>query len=218
MKLTSKPNYDRTTIFDPNLIAVYMKKTEVYFDKPIYVGQAILDISKIHMYDFHYNYIRKKYGSKAELLFTDTDSLMYEIKTDDFYNDIKKDIKRKFDTSDYPENHISGIKTGINKKVIGMFKDEVAGKQITHFVGLRPKLYSFKVENDVNEVKEEKKCKGIKKCVIKKELNFEDYKECLFSEKEEMRSMNIIRSKDHEIYSMKMNKVALSANDDKRII
>ena len=95
-----------------------------------------------------------------------------------------------------------------------MFKDEVAGKQITHFVGLRPKLYSFKIENDL----EEKKCKGIKKCVIKKYLVFEDYKKCLFSEKEEMRSMNIMRSKDHEIYSMKMNKVALSANDDKRLI
>ena len=143
---------------------------------------------------------------------------MYEIKTYDFYNDIKNDIKKKFDTSDYPEKHESGIKTGINKKVIGMFKDEVGGKQITHFVGLRPKLYSFKIENDVNEVKEEKKCKGIKKCVIKKDLVFKDYKKCLFSEKEEMRSMNIIRSKDHEIYSMKMNKVALSANDDKRLI
>ena len=118
-KLSSNPNFDRSTIFDENLIACHMKKTEEYFNKPIYVGQAILDLSKTLMFDFHYNYIREKFGDKAELLFTDTDSLMYLIQTDDFYQDINKDIKRKFDRSDYPEKHPSGIKTGINKKVIG---------------------------------------------------------------------------------------------------
>ena len=126
-KLTSRPNFDRATIFDKNLIAVHMKKTEVYFNKPIYVGQAILDLSKTLMFDFHYNYIKKKYKHKAELLFTDTDSLMYQIYTDDFYKDISHDIINKFDTSDYPSNHSSGILTGVNKKIIGMFKDEVAG-------------------------------------------------------------------------------------------
>ena len=131
VKLSSKPNFERVTIFDKNLIAVHMKKTEVYFNKPVYVGQAILDLSKTLMFDFHYNYIKKKYKDKAELLFTDTDSLMYHIKTDDFYKDIFCDISRKFDTSDYRPDHPSGIPTGVNKKVIGMFKDEVAGKQIT---------------------------------------------------------------------------------------
>ena len=167
-KLTSRPNFDRATIFDKNLIAVHMKKTEVYFNKPVYVGQAILDLSKTLMFDFHYSYIKEKYENKAELLFTDTDSLMYCISTDDFYKDISHDIKNKFDTSDYPPNHKSGIPTGVNKKVIGMFKDEVAGKQITHFVGLRPKLYSYKVEDE----KELKKCKGIKKNVVKKVNRF----------------------------------------------
>ena len=138
-KLANKPDFERATIFDKNLIAVHMKKTEVYFNKPVYVGQAILDLSKTLMFDFHYNYIKKKYGGKAELAFTDTDSLLYHIHTDDFYNDISSDIQDKFDTSDYPLNHISGIQTGVNKKVIGMFKDEVAGQQITHFVGLRQK-------------------------------------------------------------------------------
>ena len=165
------------------------------------------------MYDFHFCYIKEKYGNKAELLFTDTDSLMYEIETNDFYKDISKDIKKKFDTSDYPEKHESGIKTGVNKKVIGKFKDEAAGKQITHFVGLRAKLYCYKIEGE-----EKKKCKGLKKVVVKKEISFEDYKNCLFSEKEEMREMNIIRSDSHDIYSIKVNKIALSANDDKRII
>ena len=189
-KLSSKPNFERITIFDENLIACHMKKTELYFNKPIYVGQAILDLSKTLMFDFHYNYIRKKYNNKAELLFTDTDCLMYLIQTEDFYHDINKDIKKKFDTSDYPENHPSGIKTRVNKKVIGKFKDEAVGKQITHFVGLRPKLYTFKVE----EKGETRKGKGVKKNVIKKSLSFEDYKKCLFSEEEVMKEMNIIRS------------------------
>ena len=160
LKLSSKPNFDRVTIFDEHLVAVHMKKTEVYFNKPIYVGQAILDLSKTLMFDFHYNFIRKKYGNKAELLFTDTDSLMYLIQTDDFFLGIKKDVKKKFDTSDYVDNHPSGIKTDVNKKVIGKFKDEAAGRQMTHSVGLRPKLYTFKVE----EKKEgEEKMKGKEK-------------------------------------------------------
>ena len=213
-KLSSKPNFERVTIFDENLVACHMKKTEVYFNKPIFVRQAILDISKTLMFDFHYNYIRKKYGDKAELLFTDTDSLMYLIQTKDFYKDIKKDVKRKFDTSDYPENHSSGIKTGVNKKVIGKFKDEAAGKQITHFVGLRPKLYTYKIE----EQGEKRKKKGVKKYVIKKSLSFDDYKKCLFTEEEVMKEMNNIRSKNHEIFSITVNKVALSANDNKRFI
>ena len=147
LKLSSKPNFERATIFDENLIACHMKKTEVYFNNPIYVGQAILDISKTSMLDFHYNYIRKKYGEKAELLFTDTDSLMYLIQTEDFYKDINKDVRRKFDTSDYPENHPSGIKTGVNKKVIGKFKDEAAGRQIRHLLVFDQSCIVSKMKN-----------------------------------------------------------------------
>ncbi|CAH3149424.1 unnamed protein product [Porites lobata] len=211
-KLTSRPNFDRATIFDKNLIAVHMKKTEVYFNKPVYVGQAILDLSKTLMFDFHYNYIKNKYKNKAELLFTDTDSLTYQIKTDDFYKDISRDIETKFDTSDYPPNQPSGIIRGVNKKVIGMFKDEVAGKQITCFIGLRPKLYSFRIEED----KQVLKCKGIKKNVVKKTLDFDDYTDCLFLNKKQMRKMKIIRSENHDIYSKEVNKIALSNEDDKR--
>ena len=211
LKLSSRPNFDRATLFDPNLVAIHMKKTEVYFNKPIYVGQAILDLSKTLMYDFHYNYIQEKFP-RANLLFTDTDSLMYKIRTDDFYEDIADDIEDEFDTSDYSPDHKSGIMAGVNKKVIGMFKDEVAGKQITHFVGLRPKLYSFKIE----ECKEVRKCKGIKKNVVKKGINFEDYVQCLFSGEKQMRNMKIIRSENHDIYSKEINKVALSADDNKR--
>ena len=191
LKLSSKPNFERATIFDENLVACHMKKTEVYCNKPIFVGQAISDISETLMFDFHYNYIRKKYGDKAELLFTDTDSLMYLIHTEDFYQDIGKDIKRKFDTSDYPENHPTGIKTDVNNKVIGKFKDEAAGKQITHFVGLRPKLYSYKIE----EQGEKRKAKGVKKYVIKKSLQFKHYKKCLHRRRSDERDEHFEKSK-----------------------
>ena len=203
-----------------------MKKTEVYFDKPIYVGQAILNISKTLMFDFHCNYIKKKYGQKAELLMTDTDSLMYLIQTDDVYYDIKKDVKKKFDTSNFPDVHPSGIKTGVNEKVVGVFKNEAAANNITHFVGLSSKLYSYLIEmlygkyGKLKEPEEEEihKAKGVKKNVIKKSLTFEDYKKCLFSEEKVMREMNMFKTQNHDIYSMSVNKVALSANDDKRII
>ena len=214
LKEIKKPNFERATIFDKKLVALHMQKTEIYFNKPVYVGQAILDLSKTLMFDFHYNYIKPKYGYKAELLFTDTDSLMYQIQTEDFYKDISGDIKTKFDTSDYPKDHPSGIPTGLNKKVIGMFKDEVAGKQITHFIGLRPKLYSFKIE----EGKNVKKCKGIKKSVVAKGITFEHYFECLFTGEKQMRSMRIFQSKCHDVYSKEVNKIALSCGDNKRRI
>ena len=94
-KLSSKPNFERATIFDENLIACHMTKTEVHFNKPMYVGQAILDLSKTLMFDFHYNYIKNKYGDKAELLFTDTDSLMYLIQTDDFIKILIKTLRKR---------------------------------------------------------------------------------------------------------------------------
>ena len=109
-KLAAKPNFDCCTIFDENLIAVHMKKTKFYFNKPVYLGMSILDLSKSLTYDFHYNYLKTKYGDKAKLLFSDTDSLAYEIKTKDFYKDINTDIEKRFDTSNYLTNHPSGIK------------------------------------------------------------------------------------------------------------
>jgi hypothetical protein len=214
LKLAAKPNYDRRTIFDENLIAVHMKKTKLVYDKPIYLGMCILDLSKTLMYDFHYNYIKNKYADRARLLFTDTDSLAYEIKTEDFYADIASDIDSRFDTSEYPRDHPSGIKAGVNKKVIGMFKDEASGKQIEEFVGLRAKLYSYKMFDG----EEHKKCKGVKKNVVKKSITHDDYKDCLFTKREQMRQMNVIRSHLHDMYTEEVNKVALSSEDDKRVI
>ena len=213
-KLVANPNFKSRKIFNENLVSVHMKKTSLLMNKPIYLGMCILDLSKIIMYDFHYNYIKSKYADKAKLLFTDTDSLMYEIQTEDFYKDISGDVKDRFDTSDYPENHPSGIPTGENKKVLGMMKDEVAGKIIKEFVGLRSKLYSF-VMDDGGETK---KCKGIKKQVVESSIRHEHYKTCLTTGKELLRKQNILRSYDHEVYTEEVNKVALSALDDKRHI
>ena len=213
-KLAAKPNFKGRKIFSENLVSVHMKKTSLTMNKPVYLGMCILELSKIIMFDFHYNYIKPKYADKAKLLFTDTDSLMYEIETEDFYKDIAGDVKDKFDTSDYPENHPSGIPTGINKKVLGMMKDEAAGKIIKEFVGLRSKLYSF-VMDDGGETK---KCKGIKKQVVESSIRHEHYKTCLTTGKELLRKQNILRSYDHEVYTEEVNKVALSALDDKRYI
>ena len=213
-KLAAKPNFKHLNIFCEELIAVHMKKTSLIFNKPVYLGMRILDLSKTIMYDFHYNYIKEKYGNNAKLLFTDTDSLMYEIETGDFYKDISEDVKDRFDTSDYPPNHPSGIPTGCNKKVLGMFKDEAAGKIMEEFVGLRAKLYSYKMF----EGEESKKCKGIKKSVVKKSITHEDYKNCLFTGKQEYRRMNVMRSYDHDVYTEEVNKIALCPDDDKRHI
>ena len=213
-KLVSKPNYESRKIFNENLVSVHMKKTSVTMNKPVYLGMSILDLSKTLMFDFHYKYIKPKYGNKAKLLFTDTDSFLYEIETEDFYKDISKDVKDRFDTSDYPKNHPSVILTGINKKVLGMFKDEEAGNNIIEFVGLRAKLYSYKME----EGKESKKCKGIKKAVVEKSITHEDYKTCLITGQEQLRRQNIIRSYEHVLYTEEINKIALSAADDKRYL
>ena len=181
-KYIYKPNYIHCTTFSDNLVAIHMGKTKLKFDKPVYLGMSILDLSKTLMYEFHYEYVKQKYGDKAKLLFTDTDSLMYEVETEDFYKDIAPDVQSWFDTSNYPKEHPSGIKTVENKKVIGMMKDEVGGKIITKFVGLRAKNYSFVLDG-----KEYKKCKGIKKNVTKNNITFKDYETCLLTNIEQLR-------------------------------
>ena len=130
---------------------------------------CILELSKTLMYDFRYNYIKQKYGRKAKLLFTDTDSLTYEIEAKDVYSDFWKD-KNRVDNSDYPENSPYFDRT--NKKVIGKFKDEAAGIPISEFVGLRSKMYSYIKDNQ----KGGKTAKGIKKNIIKKNITHKNYR------------------------------------------
>ena len=143
-----------------------MMKTKHYFNKPAYLGMRILDMNKFLLYDYHYNYIKTTYGDKAKLLFTDTHSLAYEIKTKDFYKDINPDIEKRFDTSEYPTNYLSRTKTGLNSKVLGILRDEAVGKQIVEFVGLRAKLYSY----EMFDGSEDTKCKGLTNNVTKRSI------------------------------------------------
>ena len=213
IKLINKPNYTHRTTFSDNLVAIHMGKTEIYMNKPVQIGMSILDISKTLMYDFYYGYLKPKYGDKVRLLFTDTDSVMFLIETEDFYEDIAHDIRKWFDTSNYPMDHPSEISTGVNKMVIGMFKDEVEGKIITEFVGLRAKNYAYMCEEE-----EYKKCKGIKMNVTRKDISFKDYKDCMLHNVQLRCKMNILQSHLHEEYSVEVNKITLAANDDKRVI
>ena len=157
-------------------------------NKPIYRGQAILDISKTLMYEFWYDYIKPKYNDKARLCYMDTDSFIINIKTEDFYEDIADNVEEWFDTSNYDKKDKRPLPTGINKKVLGMFKDELGGKIMEEFVALRAKTYSHLTDgyNDEDYEKNKiinKKSNGAKKCIIKRELMFHNFKEVLFNDK-----------------------------------
>ena len=204
-KLASKPTYVNSKIFTEDLVAVHKIKETLKLDRPAHVGMCILDLSKTLMYDFHYNYIKKRYNNKAKLLFTDTDSLCYEIETQDIYEELWQD-RNLFDNSDYPKD--SKFFDSTNKKVIGKFKDEAAGMPIVEFIGLRSKMYSYVKDNGKNE----KTVKGFRKYVIKKNITHENYKDCLLNR------MRTIRSECHQIASYQLNKISLSCFDDKRYI
>ena len=206
-----KPNFKSGVLFCENLMGCEMRKIKVVMNKPVYLGQAILDLSKIIVYEFHYDYMIPKYGDRLKLCYMDTDSLVYHIKTEDFYGDIADDVQTRFNTSGYIPDR--PLPVGLNKKVIGLMKDKLGGAIMTEFVALRPKLYSYKKLDG----SEDKKCRGIKKRVVKKTLTFEDYKNCLFSDSKEYRSQLMFRSAKHEVDTIEVNKVTLSRDDDKRI-
>ena len=211
LKWTSKPSFVSFKIFNEDLVAVHKMKPTLTLNRPAYVGMCILDLSKTLMYDFHYNYIKSKYGDKARLLFTDTDSLTYEIEVDNVYQDFWKD-KHLFDNSDYPKD--SPFFDNTNKKVIGKFKDEAAGLPIVEFVGLRSKMYSLMKNNEQGS----RTAKGIKKNVIKQQLQHDNYKDVLFNKKQLRHEMRLIKSEKHQIGSYMVNKISLSCFDDKRYI
>ena len=203
LHMVMRPNSVKSgVLFGENLMGCEMGKIKVVMNKPVCLGQAILDLSKIIMYEFHYDYMIPKYSDRLKLCYMDTDSLVYHIKTEDFYADIADDVQTRFDTSGYIPDR--PLPVGLNKKVIGLMKDELGGKIITEFVALRPKLYSYKKLGG----SEDKKCKGIKKCVVKKSLTFEDYKTCLFSDSTEYRSQLMFRLAKHEVHTIEVNKVA----------
>ena len=210
-KLVSEPNYHTMNYISEDLSIIEMKRMKVKMNKPIYLGLSILDISKILMYEFWYDYMKPKYNDKVKLCYMDTDSFVMNIKTNDFYKDIANDVEKRFETSNYEVNR--PLPTGKNKKVIGLMKDELGGKVITEFVALRPKTYSYLTD----DCKENKKAKGTKKCVIKIMIKFNDYKNCLLKDEVVLKSQQRFRSNGHDVYTENINKIALSSNDDKRL-
>ena len=138
-----------------------MKKTEIFMNKAVWLGLSILDLSKTVMHEFWYDYVKPKYGENAKLCYLDTDSFIVHVKTDDIYKYIAKDVEKRFDNSNF--------------EIYRLMKDELGGQIMKKIVGLRVKTYSYlKDKND-----EDKKAKGIQKCVIKRNLKFRDYKKCL---------------------------------------
>ena len=210
-KLTSKPTYVSGKIFNENLMAVHKVKETLTLNRPASVSMCILDLSKTLMYDFHYNYIKKKYGNRAKLLFTDTDSLTYKIEAENVYKDFWND-KDMFDNSDYRES--SPYYCNANKKVIGKFKDEACGVPIAEFIGLKSKMCSYVKDNKEGEWT----TKGIKKCVIENSIKHEDYESTLINNEQMHHKMKTIRSQRYQLGSYEINKVSLSCFDDKHYI
>lgn len=208
-KVCAKPNFQSFKIYNEDLVAVNIKKTTIVLNRPIYAGFCILDISKLYMYRFHYDVMKAKYGTRAQLLFTDTDSLSYELSTDNWYADMLEH-QDMFDTRNFDKAH--PLYSTSNCKVLGKMKDECGGVPIESFVGLKPKIYSFMYGKGQKQT-----TKGVKKCVIEK-LKHEAYAHSLFERCTMRNQMNMIRSYNRQLYSITMTKTTLNPYDDKRYV
>ena len=185
-----------------------MKKTKV--NKPAYLGISILGISKTLMYEFWYDCIKPKYQDKAKLCYMNTGSFIIYTETEDSYEDISKDVEKWFDISNYDDKR--PLLIGKNKKVIGLFKDDLRGKTMKEFAGHRAKIYAYLMDDDT----EHKKPKGRRKCVIKRRVTFKNYADCSFNNKIKLKSQRRFKSDYHNVYTEQINKIALSSKDDKR--
>lgn len=211
-RYSSMPTFRSCKIIHKQLTSVQLSKPVVRLDRPIYVGFCILDLAKLKMYDFHYNYMARKYGDKARLIFTDTDSFIYWIQTGDLYSDIAGDDE--YDFSNYPPDHPTY--STLHKKEPGWMKDESAGAILESFVGLRSKMYSLRHERS-HASKDAQKAKGIKKSAIRT-ISHDDYLDCLLNVKQMRHSFHAIRSQRHVLYTIKQKKLSLSCYDDKRYL
>ena len=209
-KCVNSPTYKARHIINENLVGVEKEKAVVELNKPIYMGLSILDYSKVHMYSFYYDVLRPKYQDDIKLIYTDTDSFVIQVMTDDLFQDFK-DLSDYMDFSDYPKSHPNYDAS--NKKVLGKFKDELSSKIMTHFIGLKPKSYAFKVQGDK---KEYKKSKGVVKGKANTELNYDMYERTLNGEIKPTVRFNTLRSKNHHIFSINQTKFALSNFENKR--
>ena len=211
-KLVSEPNYHMINCISEILSIIEMRRTKVKMNKSIYLGLSILEISKLLMYEFCYDYIKPKFGESVKLCYMDTDSFIMNTKTKNFYKDVANDVEKRFGTSNYECDR--PLPTGKNKNVIGLMKDQLGGRVITEFVALRPKTYSYLTD----DCRADEKAKQTKKCVIKIMIIFNDYKNCLLNGEVVLKSQQRFKSKGHKVYTENINKIALRINDDKRLI
>ena len=190
-------------------------------NKPVNLGQAILELSKTLMYEFHYEYMRPRHGSKVRLCYMDTDSFAYEIETEDFYRDIAKDVEKRFDTSGYLKDDNRPLPIGKNKKVIGLMKDEFGGNIMTDFVALRAKMCANrKIDYLTAQHEHLVACdeKRTKKCVVSEDLTFDDYKTCLIDGKTIYKEQMLSENKKHKVHTVNKYKIVRNRDDDKRVV
>ena len=211
----AKPTFNSFKIINDDITMVQCNKTSIMWRKPTYVGFTILELSKLHMYKFHYDHIVPTYTKdkrcRAKLLFTDTDSLCYHIETEDVYKDMRKHSEL-FDTSDYPPTHPNYSKQ--NAKIVGKMKDECAGMPPVEFVGLRSKMYSLLLPNN----KEKSTAKGISRSHAQKNIRHSQYRDCLMNEGQTSETFFNIQSRNHIVRTEQLTKAALSCYDDKRYL
>ena len=199
--MVSQTNFYSSKWFSNNLLAIEMKKLKVRMNKPIYLGMSILDISKIPMYEFWYNYLRPKYKENLQLCYMDTDSCIFDVKTKDWYKDISYDINKDLiDTSNIQTN--IPIKKGANKKVLCMWKDEPSGFPMKEFIGLRPKSHAYLIVDG----KIGKRATRVKKGVTKKDIKFNDYRDGLMNNDRIMRCQQTFKSERHLVSTIQTNK------------
>ena len=209
LKLIKEPNFEYIYKISDKQVLVQSKPVKTKFNKPIYLGACILETSKLHMYKFFYDSLKVRYGDTVNLLYTDTDIFILKIFTDDVYEDMKND-NHLFDFSEYPKDHkCYDIK---NKKVYGIFKEELHGIIMTEFSCLKTKMNSYEYTEN-NSIKNKKTHKGVKKFV---DIFHNDYKKCLYNEKILYKEFYYLQLNEQNIYRDKINKIALNPFESKR--
>lgn len=208
-KYVSQLNFKQTKIINKDLVSLELNHPAFVIKKPFYIGAIILELAKFHMVNFHYNVMKKHFQDRIRLLYTDTDSFIYEISCEDIFTELS-DLKQYFDFSNFPKDHL--LFDLSCKKVPGFFKDECSSKQLKAFIGLRSKMYALKNDDET----ELKTAKGIKKYVIDQKLRFKDYEQCLLNSEQMEHEFLSIKSKAHQVFTSQQFKVSLSPFDDKR--
>ncbi|XP_071057012.1 uncharacterized protein [Onthophagus taurus] len=210
--LIAKLNFKSISIFTETFSAIQVDRLHVVYDKPLYVGFTVLELSKLLMYNFYYDFLKPKYGESIRLCYMDTDSFTVLIDSDDVYRDVKLNLD-KFDTSNYSPDNQFDIPLH-NKAVLGKMKDENCGNIMVEFIGLRSKVYA----NRVADGRVTKKSKGVKKAIVKHNISFQNYLDCLNSKSVLFKKQTLFRSFNHNIFTALQNKLVLSPNDSKRYI